>query len=134
MGSRSAHQIFGNCLFSSTRLFVKLAEFSLLFFLFLFFKPVLSPANNRKLTVAEHFIICSLSLFGIKNSKLEINRSLVAKIVRVDLTRKCLTLPACTAQSVSLYFRHCIGCNFLVFQTSYMCSYIAVNFGLLNQF
>lgn len=29
-----------------------------------------------KLTIAEHFVIRGLSLFGVKNSKLEIDRSL----------------------------------------------------------
>lgn len=33
----------------------------------------------RKLTIAENFVIRSLSLFGVENSKLEVDRSLPEK-------------------------------------------------------
>ena len=39
-----------------------------------------------KCTVAENLIICTLSFFGVKNSKLEVNRSLIKEIERSYLT------------------------------------------------
>ena len=39
-----------------------------------------------KCTIAENLIICTLSFFGVKNSKLEVNRSLIKELERSYLT------------------------------------------------